>query len=248
MAIVQTGSVVTFSAIDTYAANTGTITGITVPADAEIMLIGVTGWSATANYFSGGTFNIGASTSISVGTASDASITWKAALFYILAPPTGTQNLSWDWAGAATADDADVIISMTYWKGINTAGGASTIRDSDGAQAATTSVTTPTITAQSGDLLVAWAGGYIDPETENTWTWTNATKLADITRQRDTDGSWATTSPSGNQTVTAGSAGAPENAIAAVVLIAAGAGGRVSKNTRAFPLGMNIGRGFSGSY
>lgn len=229
-AVTQTGSVITApGGSTTYQPNTGTITSITVPADAEMMLIGVGGFHGTANFFSvAGAFAIGANTSVSTSPAADSSTSlWQGALHCIMSPATGTQDLAWNWAGATAADDPAVIITYSFWKGVNTTGcgNAASVRDSDGVQSNGTSATSNTLTAQSGDLIVAWGTCIEVGEANQTFGWTNATSLADITISSYSDGGWATTSPTGNQTVTASAAACDETTVSAVVLVASGGGG-----------------------
>lgn len=221
MAITQTGSITTLSANGTYAAASGTISSITVPGDAELMTIGVSCYSGTSNLVStNGSFDIGGNTSVGIGGSLNSN--WHGVLHYILSPATGTQNLDWQWGGGSgtALDDPATIISYCFWKGVDT---GSPVRDSDGAQTGTATTTTPSLTAQSGDLIIAWAGSFDGANADLTYTWTDATKLADVTNLSYADGSWATASPTGNQTVTAAATGADEIGVGAFVFKASGA-------------------------
>lgn len=205
MAITQTGTALRFA--PGYA-NSGTVSStITVPADAEIVLVGVVGYAGVANVFSAGgmTFTKGGS-----GTAMTSAVTGstgadnntglqQAALFYQVLPDTGTnKTLTWDWVGTAGLT-LDAIVSVIFFKGIDT---ASAVRDAKGAQAANTPFTTPTLTASSGDLIVAWAGMYVTAEgTINSWS--NLTEITELTFTNNSDGAWASGSPTGNTTVAA---------------------------------------------
>jgi hypothetical protein len=204
MAITQAGSILTFPAPGS--ANTGTVsTTITVPADAEIVVVGWSGFSGTANFFSTGsmTFTKGAAdtamTAVSGGDALGG--TWDAAMFYLALPDTGTnKSLKWDWLGTAAADDPSTLCSVTFWKGIDT---ASPVRGSGGGQGtATTPYTTGTITAASGDLVVAWVGAFAAAE-GTVDTWSNLSLLSQIAISGNADGAWAMGSPSGNVVVEA---------------------------------------------
>lgn len=189
-------------------ANTGTVSStITVPADAELIIVGISGYHTVSNYFSGGSMTF---TKSGVDTAMTVAITganggdnstsaYMSAMFYMVLPDTGTnKSLKWDWSGTASATNAP-IISTTFWKGINT---STTIRGSSGGQNSGLPYTTSTVTAQSGDLIIAWIGGYVSVEGTIS-TWSNLTELAEITIYGSGDGAWATGTPTGNTTVAA---------------------------------------------
>ena len=224
MAITQTGSITTVSGNGVYNGASGTISGITVPADAEIMFIGVSAYSGTAAILSGaGTFDIGGNNSVGVASAAT---NWRSALHYILAPATGTQNLDWQWGGGAGSalEDSVVIISRGFWKGIDT---GSPVRDSDSQGGNGDSHTTPTLTAQTGDLIIAFGGSFDAPEANLSFTYSGsggAATLQDVTSASYADGAWGTASPTGDQTITWTATGADEGGIAAWVLKAAAAG------------------------
>lgn len=224
-AIAQTGSNTEFN-IST--ANSGTVSStITVPADAEMVIVGISGYQSSANYFSAGsmTFTKGgidtAMTSAGGGGDSD-NAAFYSAMFYMVSPDTGSnKTLKWNWLGSSTATDAPVI-SVTFWKGINT---STPVRGSGGGQNASgTPYTSSSITAQSGDTIVAWAGGYVVGEgTINTWS--NLSLLAQVTHYNNADGAWATGTPSGNTTVAASTnTNYQDGGIIAISLIPAAAG------------------------
>lgn len=219
MAITQVGTVLEF--FPNSSADSGTVSStITVPADAELVVVGVVGFSGTVNYFSGGnlTFTKGGSdTTMSKGSnLGDSSAgAFMAALFYLVLPDTGTnKSLKWNWLGAGTPDN-NPGFSITFWKGVNT---ADLVRSTSGAQATEPPFTTASLTAVTGDKIVAWTGFFASGE--NTSTWGNATKLADVAVNADSgDGAWATADPTGNQTVsvTATSGGGDGGVIALVL-------------------------------
>jgi hypothetical protein len=228
MAITQTGSFTTLSGNGLYNGASGTISAITVPADAEIMLIGVSAFSTTAGRISAnGCFNIGAATSVGVGGAGSTSA-WQAALHYILAPPVGTQNLEWQWGGGAGAalTDGIVVLGYLFLKGIDT---ASPIRDSDGSNGPGDSESTPTLTAQPGDWIVAYAGIFTSPGVDQTIAWSGgggATSLAQGANFSHADGGFGKAEPTGNQVMTATATGSSEGGVGAFVIKpAAEAGG-----------------------
>ena len=228
MAITQAGSTLSglMAAGGGYTANTGTVsTTITVPADAEIVIVGVSGYQGSVGGFAGATFTKGGvDTAMTKATGGDSSAaTWQGAAFYLVSPDTGAnKTLKWDWIGTGTSGDGTLNFSVTFWKGIDT---ASPVRDTDGAQASTFPVTTPTLTAQSGDLIVAFCShfrGAADGAGEVS-TWTNLTELTEVTNNGFSEGSWATGSPSGNTTVTAATGTSTEPGLIAIVLIPAAA-------------------------
>src|SRR6267142_2250649 len=104
MAIVQTGSVLQFTGLGT--ANTGTVsTTITVPADAELVVVGWSGFSSTANFFSTGSMTFtkgGVDTAMTMVSGADGNTgLWQAAMAYLVLPDTGSnKTLKWDWLGA----------------------------------------------------------------------------------------------------------------------------------------------------
>lgn len=237
MAIVQTGSVLQFPGPgDT---NTGTVsTTITVPADAEIVIAGWSGYSNTANFFSGGKMQFtkgGVDTDMVSVAGGDAagSGNWAAGLYYLVLPDTGSnKTLKWDWVGTASADDARTVCSVTFWKGIDT---ASPVRGSGGGQNATsTPYTSSTITALTGDLIVAWVAGFVGSEgTINSWS--NLTLLSQIAVSVFADGAWATGSPTGNTTVAASTdTNFDDGGIVAISLKPAASGDTLSHQARLF--------------
>jgi hypothetical protein len=204
MAITQTGSILTFAGPGS--ANTGTVsTTITVPADAELVVVGWSGFSTTATFFSTGSMTFtkgGVDTAMTaVGGADSNTSFYQATMFYLVLPDTGSNmTLKWDWLGTAAASDTSSLCSVTFWKGIDT---ASPVRGTGGAQAASTPITTGTIPAASGDLIIAWVAGSVANVEGTVDSWTNLGLLANLTHATGADGAWATGSPSGNTTVTA---------------------------------------------
>lgn len=202
--ITQTGSNTQYGPASN--ANTGTVSSsVTVPADAELVVVAVSGWRSTANPFSGGSMTFtkgGVDTAMTPVIGGDSNTSYNyVGMFYLALPDTGSgKSLKWDWEGSAVMNGAPVF-SVTYWKGVDT---SSPVRDSDGAQNSDTPYTTPTLTAISGDLILAWAGGLAGAEA-TVDSWSNLTELAEITIDpaNGADGAWATGSPSGDTTVAA---------------------------------------------
>lgn len=201
MAIVQTGSVLTFGGPGS--ANTGTVSStITVPADAEFVIAGWSGFSSTANFFDGGSMTFTKSGADTAMTAVPGGSTgnWSGAMYYMVLPDTGAnKTLKWDWIGAGAAGDPATLCSVTFWKGMDT---VSPVRDAEFGTGNPTPYTTASLTALSGDLIVAWVGAFATAE-GTIDSWSNLTLLSQVTAATNADGAWATGSPTGNTTVAA---------------------------------------------
>lgn len=201
--------------------NTGSITGITVPADAEAMIAGFSGYpdDNSASYFSGGAVNIGGSAFTLVAGDGDSNA-MEGALGYRILPPTGTQTLAWDWAGSATITGFPGVCFYGFIKGIDT---ASPIRDSYGHNQTAIPISTPSLLAQTGDLIISW-GFQFDDGTDSTSNWTNATGT-DLTHNVNVDGSIGQTSPTGNIVITYNSSRSGDGGICSLVFKPASGGG-----------------------
>lgn len=202
MAIVQTGATQTFTALGS--ANTGTVsTTITVPADAELVVVGWSGFNNTTLFFSSGsmTFTKGAADTAmtSVAGGDTATSNWACGYFYMFTPDTGSnKSLKWDWAGTGTAGDTSNVCTVTFWKGVDTSG----VRGSSGGQnGSNTPYTTGTITAVSGDFIIAMVGAFTTG-TGSVNTWSGLTSVTQ-TNSASAFGAVAIGSPSGNTTVAA---------------------------------------------
>lgn len=204
--ITQVGSAVTIGI--NHGANNGTVTTtLTVPAGTQLALVAVTGYSSTSAFFSGGVVTM---TKSAVNTpmtvvpgGGDLADHVSTSMWYIAAPDTGTnKTITWDWAGTGGASTVDGLWSVTFWSGVNA---TTPVRSGDGAQSSgsAVAVSTSTLTAASGDKIVAFAGGYnaAGDESATFDTWSNLTKLTDVTHYVNFDGAWATGSPSGNTAV-----------------------------------------------
>src|SRR5262245_459080 len=120
MAIVQTGSTLDLFLSST--ANTGTVSSsITVPSDAEIVIVGINGYQGTDAGFASMTFTKGGVDTAMTKIAADGSAFWQAAAFYLNAPDTGSsKTLKWDWIGTGTSVDGSLHIVARFYKGIDT--------------------------------------------------------------------------------------------------------------------------------
>lgn len=162
---------------------------VTVPSDATIAIVGVSNWVASDTYISGGDVTIN-SDSMTVAEANTAD--QQSTIFYLQNPDTGTQTLEWDWEGSAAVDQGATIV-IAFYKGVDAnypikdSGGESTNGASSG--------TTGSLSADTGDMVVAMAGG------EGTGaSWTNATEQHDSLYNTNV-GSYAEATPTGDVTV-----------------------------------------------
>lgn len=216
MAITATGSASNF--YDTFNLNAGS-TSISIPADAEILIVGVVGFITGVSPFSGGTLTIGgaAMTYVTGGDADTGKM--SGGQFYKVLPATGTQTLAWDWTGASAMEGGTLFTWRSY-KGINTSGA---IRDTDATQQASSPHTSGTLTAQSGDMIVAYSWQYV-PGSDATFSWTGATEAIGYANGsgHEVDDSLAEASPTGNQTVSTSVSSSSDGGISAIVLIASG--------------------------
>jgi hypothetical protein len=181
MAITRIGALASFTS-SSAAASLG---NITVPSDATLAVVCVAGGGGTAPYFSIGSVTIGgvALTAV-IGGADGEHLT----IFYLISPGTGTQNLSFNW-GATPAIATDFVYG--FYKGIDT---ASAIRDIYGSKEATSHLT-DTMTAESGDMVLAWCVEF--SEGAEVLTWTNATEIGLFGPGNPLIASWAEATPGG---------------------------------------------------
>jgi hypothetical protein len=108
-------------------------------------------------------------------------------------------TLTWAWRG--TLNNAARLV-YGFYKGVDLSSfPSSAYRDLDGVQDSGVGdgVTTPSLTAASGDLIVAWAWGYCESApSAPTWTSPMATVTNYLTPYAYAAGSWAEGSPTGN--------------------------------------------------
>lgn len=226
--IQQVGSAVHFSGFwNSGSPNSGDVTTtLEVPADATYVLVGASTWASDQNsYMSAGGMTItkgGVDTAMTaLGVAGDASASfWMAGLFGLALPDTGAnKTLKYDWNGTATTSEK-MIFSVTFWKGVDT---ASPVRDSDGEQGwfPGNTLDVPTMTAQSGDKIVAWIGTYLQPGlTASIDTYYGGLSTLEAATSHVTAGGlWATADPTGDVAVGATGGGTCEDCgMCAVVL------------------------------
>jgi len=202
-AVTQTGSA---SAFNITTANTGTVsTTITVPSDATMVVVGVSGFRAEATFLSGGNMTFtkgGVDTTMRKGSGGDSGTSsFQSAIFYLESPDTGSnKTLKWDWQGTNTASNAP-IIEVIFFTGTDVS--ATPVRGTAGGiNTSDTPYTSGTITAQSGDLIVAAIAGFAGTSEGTCASYTNlSTTIVQYTRFGSADGALASGSPSGNTTV-----------------------------------------------
>lgn len=187
---------ISYSNISNSTANSGTV-AITVPADATLAVLMLSGYNGTTNYFTGGTDPTINSVTMSQITGTDGDTgKWMGAIFYLVNPATGSQTLAWDWAGTGTGDQANIFV-MAYYKGVDT---ADLVRDTFGGQFGNNPYASDTLTAASGDLIIACASGFFDGAESHSWT--GATTVASFNPNAYANLVFAEASPTGDQSVT----------------------------------------------
>ena len=216
--VVQVGTTLRFGYSDNL--NTGTVSSaIEVPAEAEIILVGVSQFQGTSGGLAAMTFTKGgtdaAMTKVSGGDTSFG--IWQAALFSLVAPDIGTnKTLKWDWVGTDNSAGAAALISVTFWKNIDP---VLPIRHQVGTQSLGFPITTPTLEVRPGDRIVAFYGGYAEGAEGSIDSWTGLDELTEITHSSDADAAWAIGTASEDTTVAVASAtGFTQGALLAVSL------------------------------
>jgi hypothetical protein len=146
-------------------------------------------------------------------------------MFYMLLPDTGSnKTLAWDWVGAGAANYVG-ILSAIFYSGVASVRSASGGESSGGAP-----FTTGTLTAVSGDLILACACGFSVTEgTVNSWS--NLTLISQMTFNEPADMAWASGSPSGNTTVAASTTSVWEDGSIVAVTLVPSAGATASRTS-----------------
>jgi hypothetical protein len=182
MAVERIGSVVTLTSGANNSSN-----AVTVPSDAELIVVLVGGFRNVTNYFTGGSVTLGgeALTAAIVGDGNTAET--MLAGFYRANPLTGSRTLAWDWVGTAVASTG-VVLHVAFYKGLDT---SDPIRWSSADQGGVSLAAT----AVSGDLVAA-----VGASEDAGHTWTNATEAVE-TLFNNVRVSMAEASPSGDVTV-----------------------------------------------
>lgn len=219
MAVTRTGSVIEVDS----SANSGS-QSITVPSDAEIMVVSAGGYaSGTPNFMGGFPPTIGGA-GMTLGRDDDnnGSLLLQC-IFYKVSPATGSQTFAWDWSGTS-APNLGIQMNIAFYKGIDT---ASPIGATAGAQDGDNSATTGSMTVANGDAVFIAVTAYNNASLP-TITFTNCTELTDNAFNGIQCGA-AEDFPTGNQTYTGthsgGSGTSPATTISAIVIKQAAGGG-----------------------
>lgn len=224
---------VTGTPIEIQSSTNASSQSVTVPADADFVVVGVAAYESGVQVFTNGSLSLnGVALDKNIADASDDH--FKGGQFYLENPATGSQTLAWDWSGTA-AVTMGVIMVVRFYKGVDT---ADPIRDSYVVQM-NDPMTTDTLTAQSGDFISAWSwqfGGVHDGV-----AWTNATEIDEYGGFNFATGTLAEVAPSGNVQLTADWTTASDGGIAALVLKAAA--GSSSPTVNPTGLAMTISQG-----
>ena len=151
MAIERTG---TYIQIDSW--NETGSQSITVPNDAELMLVFIGGYSvAGVNWMEAGEYSLNSVSLSLIAHTSDQTDNEQVAAWRLVNPATGSQTFAWDHnTGASLGDGATFII--LFYKGVDT---TSPIRDS-GTAGAAGDVTG--VVFESGDMIVGAVASYQD--------------------------------------------------------------------------------------
>ena len=219
MAVARIGDVASFS----NANNTGT-QEIAIPGDAELCVVGLTGWVGTTYPFStGGVLSLESTTMTPVSGTADASVSaLMSCLWYVLVPSGwrgANGTLDWNWAGTADLTNGGTF-QYAFYKGIDL---SVPVRDSDGAQAIGSSgvYVTPSLTKQTGDLVVGVSANYSASNTTVIWTNASEVRTEGVPTSRS---SWAEGLPSGDGTITATWSSGDDGSVCAIVLKPAAGG------------------------
>ena len=199
-------------------ADTGSTT-IDIPSDAEVILVGVSGFGA-ANLFTAGTLTIDSAVcTLEVAQGNDSTAGFQGALFGLdVRTHRGTgKSLAWDWSGTGGSARYYRFV-YAFYKNADT---SSPFKSSNGGQNASAPAYTAegALSATSDDLLVCFAWCYADATTSGI-AWTGATSIQNYyTRYENHCEAWAEGAPTGDVTpsVTAWT-NAQDGGIAAVVL------------------------------
>lgn len=219
-AVTRTGAVGNFG--NTNNVNGGAGNSITVPADAELMILTVNGFSGEINYYSGGSIAIDGQ-ALSVAFDGDSDDTVQQAMIYSMdvRSLTGTRAITWDWAGS-NDNGCGANVHYAFYKGVDM---TSPIRDSGG-QSGFNDFTTGSLTAVSGDIIAATTA-----TTDNTTLdWTNVTQVRQDAFQCNL-AYFAEASPSGDTTVSSSiTSGDADGTLGAVVIAAFSSGPPITNN------------------
>lgn len=241
MAVSRTGSIT-----DIHTSNNTGSQSVSVPADAELMVVGLAGAIDSGSIFGTASISIGgAAASLILDAYGDG--VWESALFYRVSPATGSQTFAWDFAGSGSVTYGAHIL-IAFYKGINT---TTPIKANGGEASGDGSFTTGSLSATTGDMAVALCskyGGFGDS------TWSGVTEIS-TDFNNNCYYSWGEGTPSSNVTITATvTDGSNYGAVCGIVIAQAAGGGSVENISGAMgrPAGslaktVNLTRSISGA-
>lgn len=122
--------------------------GISVPSDAELAILCITGWTDGGVTFGDTPASLNSVDFTKVQSTDDQSANGQVWIGYLLNPTTGTPTFAWD-LNIGRDPDEGVTYVLTFWKGVNT---GAPIADSDKETASDTDITG--LSAGSGDMMV----------------------------------------------------------------------------------------------
>ncbi len=179
---------------NTSTANTGSIT-FNASSTSQLIVVGVNGIQSTANFFTTNNLLINGSAA-SIGPDFDGTTGLPyCVMFYFVATTTGNHVIQWDWGGTSTAQEG-VVMSVAAYTGVNT---SNPIGNTGGQQDSDNNFTTGSLSASTGDMIVAHAGVF---GTASAASWNNATEVLDVFFNSEA-GALAEASPTGATTVSA---------------------------------------------
>jgi hypothetical protein len=175
---------------------------ITVPAGTTCIVVGLSNSPGVSGRFSSGSYTFtkgGVDTAMGFQAGDNNASAWQGVLCWLGNPDIGAGTFKWN---ITTPDGTwPLLISVTFWGNVDP---TSPARDSDftNESAGTLPWTLPSLTAQTGDKIVAWAPFFGNVEGTVT-TWSNLTELSELARYTGSasDGAWATGDPTGNTIV-----------------------------------------------
>ena len=181
--------------------NTSSQASITVPADAEIMIVCAAGWNNQGQIYSHITHSLtidGHAMTV-IGGGDTSTSYFCGGMFW--ADVTGhrgaSKTLAWDFGVDDMADGG--VFAYGFYKGVNL---TTPTADKEGSQDAGNPYATKTLTATTYDLIVAW--GFCFTSAGNMgFAWTNATEVFAVTGYDNSDGSVAEKAATGNVSITA---------------------------------------------
>jgi len=195
MPVTTTGSLLTVNTV----ADSGS-TSITVPADADAIVVGIAGYEnsgpgSVANKLDGAVITLGGQQlTFITGVISNPGGDLSGMYGRTQLPGTGSQTLSWNWEGSSSWDEGGTLL-VRFLKGVDQTE-VNPCRDWD--QAGTVGATSPQsvltneIDAEPGDYAVAVCGAW--SSTLGSFTWTNLTEVYDATHNSFREG-WAEAEP-----------------------------------------------------